>query len=145
MAVEMHGAPEERRPARHPFFERLEREGLPHGVRAEDAARAVFGALFERISAGEARDFIAATGPAVREVLAPTLEGRKQDEALGRFGQEGLFRRVSERLGTDLDASRDITRRVFQVMHEHLPRKEIDDVSSQLPRELAHLFRGPPR
>lgn len=126
--------------------EAIEREiakGLPplRDVSAADALAAVTSALFERLSGGEARALFLSLPEDVRPVVDRTL--RDREEAPEAFHREELVARVAG----DLDCARSdaeaITRAVFRALQRAIPKRQIEDVGSQLPPELRELWLRP--
>jgi uncharacterized protein (DUF2267 family) len=101
---------------------------------AERATRATLQTLAERITRGEADDLAA--------VLAPELAAwlHKPGPAAESFDAEEFLRRTAERSQLDLATAERAARAVFTALQHAVPRKELDDVAAQLPRDLARLL-----
>ena len=89
--------------------------------------------LAERISGGEA----AQLAPYLPEEFRPHLTGA--EESAERFDSLTFVRRVAERTGTDLERAEAGIRAVFTTLREETPRKELDDVLAQLPKDYSSL------
>lgn len=100
---------------------------------AEALTAATLQTLAERISGGEAQD-LAAPLPAE---LKPHLTGA--DEPAEPFGVEEFLRRVVERSGIDGGRARAGVRAVFTTVREVVTPHELDDVMTQLPKDLREL------
>lgn len=100
---------------------------------AEALTAATLQTLAERISGGEAQD-LAAPLPAE---LKPHLTGA--DEPAEPFGVEEFLRRVVERSGIDTSRARAGVRAVFTTVREVVTPNELDDVMTQLPKDLREL------
>lgn len=100
---------------------------------AEALTAATLQTLAERISGGEAQD-LAAPLPAE---LKPHLTGA--DEPAEPFGVEEFLRRVVERSGIDTSRARASVRAVFTTVREVVTPHELDDVMTQLPKDLREL------
>lgn len=123
------------------FFRDIEASGaLPEGVSAPDAASAVLCTLTMRVSGGEAREFVETTPPALKSLLEPCVKHR--DERPRKFDRDQFLLFVADHLGlgSDTQKAEKIARAVFSAVRVDLPTREIDDVASQLPRDLRDLW-----
>jgi uncharacterized protein (DUF2267 family) len=124
------------------FFGRIEQSRvLPSSISVLDAVSAVLCTLSQRVTAGEARDFVAAMPPDLEALLAPCVLHR--DERPETFGRVEFLRRVADHLRIEPVQAEALARAVFAAMNEELPRGQIDDVESQLPPDLKDLWRPP--
>ncbi len=123
------------------FIKKIQESGaLPDGLTAADAASAVLCVLLQRLSRGQAEDFVQSTPDRVQSLLWPCLEGRAERPEV--FGRDEFLRRVSDRLAVKLKDAEAISRVVFDAVQE-IPsaHPEIDDVESQLPPDMKELWR----
>ena len=109
-----------------------ERAGVPAET-AQCLTEATLRTLAERISGGEAADLARHLPPD----LQPHLTGAP--EPAERFTPDEFVRRVAERAGTDEDHATKGIRAVFDTLREVAPGKELDEVTTQLPKEFGAL------
>ncbi len=120
----------------------IEADGsLPEDRTALQVTGAVLGALARRVSRGEARAFVAALPPLLREQVAPAL---RDEAAPARFDYAEMRADVAARLGVWPHQADELIQLVFDVVRAHLSAKEVDDVASQLPRDLRQRWLGRP-
>jgi uncharacterized protein (DUF2267 family) len=121
----------------------IEAQGvLPPGVRGVDAVSAVLCVLAQRLTGGEAEDVVASLPKGLR----PLVEGcvRYPLDRAEAFDRAEFLRRVAARLHVTVPEAEAVTRAVFAAVRPRLPPVEVDDVASQLPRDLKDLWRGTP-
>ncbi len=111
---------------------------LEKGV-AECAAVSVVNALLHRIQASEAKDLRAQLPRKLLEFL-PQEGPEKPVRSYGKSREEFL-RGVAEDLGKDSSEVEPLVRAVFQGLREHISEGEVEDVESNLPRDLQDLWR----
>lgn len=116
------------------------RVDLPRGMTAADAFSAVMCSLFDRLSGGEAQHVVLSLPELVRPLVERCLAHR--GEAAGVFDREQFMERIASHLGTDLAAAEAIALAVFAGVKRLLPEKEVQDVTSQLPADLAALWNA---
>ena len=104
---------------------------------AESLTAAVLRVLSQRISGGEAAD-LASQLPAG---LKPHLLGA--GEPAQAFDADDFVRRVADRTGTDPDRARAAVRAVFTTLRETATLGELDEVTSQLPKDFRDLVGAP--
>lgn len=124
------------------FFRDIEQSAtLPEGVDAERAASAVLCTLMMRVTGGEAREFVESMPPPLSRRLRRCIDHR--DEQPRKFDRAEFLSFVADHLGVEIDQAERISRAVFAAVREDLPQREVDDVETQLPRDLAELWRRP--
>ena len=124
------------------FFEEIARSGvLPMHASAYDAASAVLCTLSQRVTGGEAREFVGTLSSSLQALLAPCVLHR--DEGAQTFGREGYLSRVADHLRCSPEEAEDISREVFAAVQAYMPAEEIDRVESELPADLQPLWRPP--
>ena len=124
------------------FFARIRQSGaLPPDVTPESAASAVLCVLARRLPGGEVADMRQAL-PGPRRDLFQSCPRHRRDPP-ETFDREEFLRRVGEHLGIPPDQAETVARTVFAALQEEVPsvRQEVDDVESQLPRDLKELWR----
>lgn len=126
--------------ARDVLDEIARRVELPSGATASDAFSGVMCALCDRLSGGEARDVWLALPGTMRPLVERCVLHR--GEPADVFDREQLFERVATHLRTDVAHAEEITRAVFAAVKRLLPEREVDDVASQLPRDLVVLWES---
>jgi uncharacterized protein (DUF2267 family) len=104
---------------------------------AEALTAATLQTLAERISGGEAEDLAAQLPTELKPFLMPA------DEPAQPFDAEEFVRRVADRAGTDPDQATAGVRAVFTTLREAVTPGEIDDITSQLPKDLRGLIGAP--
>jgi uncharacterized protein (DUF2267 family) len=124
------------------FFAHIERSGvLPPNVTPAAAASAVLCVLSQRVSGGQAGDLRQAMPGPLRELFQRCP--RHREEPPETFDRQEFLRRVADHLGIASDQAEAIARAVFAALQEQVPsvRPEVDDIESQLPRDLKELWR----
>jgi uncharacterized protein (DUF2267 family) len=123
------------------IFDEIERcVELPAGTTVEKAFSAVMCTLCDRISGGEARDVVLGLPQSVRPLIEQCVARRT--EAVAVFNREELLQRVALRLGVQPATAEPVARAVFAAVTRVLPEREVRNVSSQLPAELAELWQS---
>jgi uncharacterized protein (DUF2267 family) len=105
--------------------------------KADALTSATLRTLAERISGGEAEDLAAQLPTELKPFLMPA------DEPAQPFDAEEFVRRVADRAGTDPDQATAGVRAVFTTLREAVTPGEIDDITSQLPKDLRGLIGAP--
>jgi uncharacterized protein (DUF2267 family) len=114
------------------FLAEVEQQAQASREEAERAVRATLQTLAERISAGQAEDLARQLPPEVR----PLLEGDGEGEP---FTLAEFLRRVAEREGADLATAEQHAAAVFAALGLAVTREELEDMSSELPKDFAPL------
>ena len=124
------------------FLQQIHHTGLLRSAAvAGDVATAVFSTLLMTVSREQARRFILALPPSLRELLhAGVLDRREQAEIVGRAE---VLRTIAERLRIDTVGAETAARIVLAAAENWLPRKELDLLRLQLPSELRDLWAPP--
>jgi uncharacterized protein (DUF2267 family) len=138
------GTPETAGPAER-FFARIWESGaLPPNVTPESAASAVLCVLSCRLPGGQAGDLREAMPGPLRDLFQSCPRHRRDPPET--FDREEFLRRVGEHLGITPDQAETVARAVFVALQDEVPsiRREVDDVESQLPRDLKELWRPRP-
>lgn len=115
---------------------------LPPDVPPALAAVVVTGALFERLTAGQAHDLLRALPLDVQPLLEPSY-ARREGRPVRQFGRAELLDRVGEALAMPPIAAELVVSAVFQALCSALPDEEIAHVTQQLPHDLQELWRRP--
>ncbi|MFW5879115.1 MAG: DUF2267 domain-containing protein [Myxococcota bacterium] len=124
------------------FVGEVEESGtIPSEISAQNALSGVICTLTRRVSRGQARDYAGSMPPVLKSVLSPCVMHR--DEKGEKFDLQGFLQRVAEHLNVTGQQAESISRAVFRALHKHLPSHEVDDLESQLPPDLAELWRNP--
>jgi uncharacterized protein (DUF2267 family) len=119
----------------------IEADGsLPEGESALGVASAVLGALAHRVSPGEARAFVDVLPPILREQVAPAAP--RDEASMARFDYLGLRDDVAARLGVWPQEADQLIQLVFGVVRAHVRPQEVEDIASQLPRDLKQRWLG---
>ena len=122
------------------FFSDIEHsEAIPANTNPRDAAQGVLCVLTQRVSGGEARDFYASMPQGMQELLRQCTLHR--EEPPGLFGKQEFLEKVAEHFDISSDQAEALSRAVFASMWGHLPRKELDDLESQLPPDMKEIWR----
>lgn len=113
---------------------------LPDGVTSAAAFSAVMCALSDRLSAGEATDVLLSLPARIRPLVDRCTLHRGEPSIV--FGREGLIDRVAEHLAIDDGEALPVITGVFTTVKRMLPRKEVNDITSQLPVDLRELWNA---
>jgi uncharacterized protein (DUF2267 family) len=119
----------------------LEAQGVwPPGLHGRAAVSAVLCVLAQRLTGGEAQDLVASLPKGLR----PLVDGcvRYPLDRAQAFNRAEFLRRVAARLHVPGPQAEAVTRVVFAAVRPRLPHVEVDDVASQLPRDLKDLWLG---
>lgn len=125
------------------LFSEIETSGaLPEGVDARSAVGGVLCTLALRLTAGEARDFIASLPDDVRPLLRACTPHRapKHDEAGQLFGKEEFVRKVAHHFKIDEEEAEPLARAVLRATRTRISEGELHGVEGQLPKELKELW-----
>jgi uncharacterized protein (DUF2267 family) len=123
------------------FFEEIARSGLlPLHASAYDAASAVLCTLSQRVTGGEAREFVSCLSPSVQALLAPCVLHR--DEPAQDFDRAGYLSMVADHLRCSLEEAEQISREVFTALQGFMPEAEIEALERELPPDLRPLWRA---
>ena len=121
----------------------IEADGsIPEGLTALQVTAAVLGALARRVSGGEARAFVDALPPILKYQVAPLASHDEPPAA--RFDYAEMRDDVAARLAVWPHQADELIQLVFDVVRAHLRPTEVEDVASQLPRELKQRWLGRP-
>lgn len=112
-----------------------DRAGLPDDEQALQACQATLETLSERLSGGEAKDFLSQLPEPIKRSVPAIEESRTYD-------LNGFIDRVSDLEGTDTETARDHARVVLEVLTEAISEGEMRDLRSQLPKEYEPLVPG---
>jgi uncharacterized protein (DUF2267 family) len=79
-------------------------------------------------------------GP-LRDLFQPCR--RQRTELAESFTRQEFLHRIADRLGIFPDEAESVARTVFAALRDEVPsaRREVDDVESQLPKNLKDLWR----
>ncbi len=127
------------------FLEELEnsREFQVNGVGARQGAEAVFCTLARRLSDGEDRKLFQALGKdGIGAILGACSIHRGPSHAK-RMGRAEFLTDVADHLRIPVDQAERVLTVVFTAVRDRLPDEEVAAVASQLPADLADLFRRP--
>ncbi len=113
--------------------------GLGDPYRALTAFEVVATALVQRLTPEEARDFAAQLPSILRERLMELPPG--PDRAVTR---ESLEADMAMRLDLDPESAAALVRRVAVTMEDFVSEAEVEQVISQLPRDMKAIFVPPP-
>lgn len=112
-----------------------------HHLEARHAASAVFCTLVRRLSLGEDVKLVRALGPIAR-MMEPCDIHRGPSHAR-RMGRDEFLTDVADHLRIPIDQAPRIVMAVFTAIRDRIPEDEVAAVASQLPADLADLFRRP--
>lgn len=122
------------------FLADIEQSGaIPSNTQAQDAAQTILCTLTQRVSGGEAYDFMNSMPPAMQYMLKECTIHRA--EGAQDFDRAQFLGRIADQLHIGSDHAEALCRAVFHAMWAHLPTKEMDDLESQLPPDLKDLWR----
>jgi uncharacterized protein (DUF2267 family) len=111
-----------------------QRAGLPPDE-AANITGATLETLAERISGGEVRDLAAQLPEELRDYL------RKEDELPQRLNATEFVREVRARAGVDDQWASEGARAVFATLRDVISEDELQDVVSELPKDIRHLLQ----
>jgi len=126
-----------------PFLDELQnsRELQVNGLKARDAASAVFCTLARRLTVGEDVKLLRALGSIGR--IFGTCEVHLGPSHARRMDRDEFLADVADHLRIPIDQAFRVTTVVFTAIRDRIPEEEVAAVASQLPAELADLFRRP--
>lgn len=105
------------------------------------SAEAVLCTLVRRLSGGEAEDLMEELPTGFQQLL------RRCDKHEGspaeRIDKATFITDVGDHLGVDKQEAERVVRAVFSGVRDRLSEEEVEDVASQLPADLADLWRRP--
>lgn len=127
-----------------PFLDELQnsQELRVNKVEARKAAEAVFCTLARRLSDGEDVKLMRALSGGIGELLGACTIHRGPSHAK-RMGRDEFIGDVADHLRIPVDQSFRIVTAVFTAIRDRIPEDEVAAVASQLPADLADLFRRP--
>ncbi|MEA2119271.1 DUF2267 domain-containing protein [Halovibrio sp. HP20-50] len=109
---------------------------------AEKATVAVLGALEKRIQPTETSKMEAQLPQKLRELLDHS--GIDKSLAPQRFGKDEFIEMVASDLDASPEEAESTSRRVFATVRAQISDGEAEDVASQLPLDIAQLWREQP-
>lgn len=131
--------PEARKAER--FFRRIEASGvLSEGMRAEDAASAVFSALSRHLTREQMADLLSSLPGELLDELS--VDAMHPEREAHPFGRQTFLSLVAERLGSGVDRAELVARAVFGALRHELDSNERHHAESQLPLDLRDLWHG---
>lgn len=113
------------------------RAGLGSRGEAEDALRATFETLAERLAGGEVEDLASQLPQSLAKYLRHERAGYGEPYTLNQF-----LDRVGEREGVDTTEAASHVRAIFSLVQEVVTPGEMSDVRAQLPGDFAPLFKS---
>lgn len=125
------------------FFGHIALTGaLPRELTPQAAAAAVLCVLSQRVPGGQAADLRQAMPDPLRDLFQSCP--RQRDDPPEIFDRQEFLRRVADRLRIAPHEAEPVARAVFGALLDEVPsvRREVDDVESQLPRDLKELWRA---
>ncbi|MCY1023499.1 DUF2267 domain-containing protein [Pyxidicoccus sp. MSG2] len=127
-----------------PFLDELQnsQELRVNNVEARQAAEAVFCTLARRLSDGEDVKLMRALPGGIGELLGACTIHRGPSHAR-RMDRVEFMGDVADHLHIPADQAFRITTVVFTAIRDRIPEDEVAAVASQLPADLADLFRRP--
>jgi Uncharacterized conserved protein (DUF2267) len=109
---------------------------------AREAARAVLCTLARRLSPGEDVKLMRALSGGIGTMLG-TCEIHRGPSHARRMDRNEFLTDVADHLRIPVDQSFRVVTAVFTAIRDRIPEEEVAAVASQLPAELADLFRRP--
>jgi uncharacterized protein (DUF2267 family) len=124
------------------FLQQIHHAGLLRSMgAASDAATAVLCTLLLAVSRQQARAFLFALPPSLRDLLhICAVERRPEAEIVGR---EQVLRTIADRMRIEPEGAAQVARIVLASARVWLPRKEVEDLRLQVPRDLLDLWAPP--
>lgn len=117
------------------------REFQVNRLNARDATTAVFCTLARRLSIGEDVKLLRALG-SIGRMLGP-CEIHKGPSHARRMDRDEFISTVADHLRIPVDQAFRVVTVVFTAVRDRIPEDEVAAVASQLPADLADLFRRP--
>lgn len=115
--------------------------GLHDEQQAERAAVSVIGVFEQRIYGEAVRDLEAQLPSILRELLQHGE--RHEGKPTKKFGSEELFNKVAADLGMDRAKVEPLVRAVVATVRAHITEGEAQNISDQLPSDMAELWMLP--
>ncbi|RKH54858.1 DUF2267 domain-containing protein [Corallococcus llansteffanensis] len=127
-----------------PFLDEIQGDAVMHsqGLEARQAASAVFCSLARRISDGEDVKLFRSLKGGIGDILGACSVHRGPSRAK-RIGRDEFISDVADHLGIKVDQAFRVVTAVFTAVRDRIPENEVAAVASQLPADLADLFRRP--
>lgn len=116
---------------------------LPAELTVEAAVAAAMGALFERLTRGEAHALMAGVPPPFR-LLLDSGESRRDEQPTRRMSRSELVDRVASHLDVTPAHAEIICSAVYTAMRRELDLHLVLAVANQLPQGIKELWLGPP-
>ena len=113
-----------------------------NGVQSRAAAEAVLCTLARRLSDGEDVKLMRALGPGIGRLIAACEIHRGPSHAK-RMSRDEFMTDVADHLRIPVDQAFRVVTTVFTAIRDRIPEDEVAAVASQLPADLADLFRRP--
>jgi uncharacterized protein (DUF2267 family) len=112
---------------------------LPPETDEGEAVAAVLCTLFQRLDPGDADDLARELSPALGSLVEPCARHRGEPGEV--FGREQFIGRVAQHLGVPADQAEQIALAVFTAIDRLLSPGGMQDLASQLPRDLQALWK----
>jgi uncharacterized protein (DUF2267 family) len=127
-----------------PFLDELQNSAdlRVNGLNARDAASAVFCTLARRLSLGEDVKLLRTLGGSIGRIFG-ACDIHKGPSHARRMDRDEFLADVADHLRIPIDQSFRIVTAVFTAIRDRIPEDEVAAVASQLPAELADMFRRP--
>ena len=113
-----------------------------NGVNSRDAADAVLCTLARRLSDGEDVKLMRALGDRIGRIIGACDIHRGSSHAR-RMTRDEFMTDVADHLRIPVDQAFRVVTVVFTAVRDRIPEDEVAAVASQLPADLADLFRRP--
>lgn len=124
----------------HPVIRRLEEmRAVPEGFTGASVFSVVACELTRRLPRGEAQHLVDSLPEPLRPLLDPCMAAR--DEEPLQFGRDELMDRLAEQLDLDRPSAELVARAVIRCIKDELSAAAKRHVESQLPEDLAELWR----
>ncbi len=113
-----------------------------NGVQSRAAADAVLCTLARRLSTGEDVKLMHALGDRIGRLIG-ACEVHRGTDHFKRMGRDEFISEVADHLRIPVDQAFRVVTVVFTAIRDRIPEDEVAAVASQLPADLADLFRRP--
>lgn len=124
----------------HPLLHRLqEMHAVPRGSTSATTFSLVACDLARRLPRGEALHLVGSLPEPVRPLLDPCMAAR--DEEPEPCERDAFLDRLAEQLDLDRPTAELVARAVFRVIQDELSADLVRHVESQLPEEIAEMWR----
>ncbi len=124
----------------HAMTRRLEAmHAVPPGFTGASTLSAAMCELARRLPRGEAAHLVRALPEAVRPLLEACVAAREESPAPG--SRDELLDRLAERFEVDRPSAELSLRAVFRVVQDELSQADVRHVESQLPEDIADIWR----